>query len=175
MLDALGSQLFPDWVTIDERPLLPGLLGSSAFDDDGVATRAKPFIERGQLVSYVLSTYSARKLGSVTTANAGGVNNLFISHGSDDLNAMIRRMHRGLLLTELMGQGVNLVTGDYSRGAAGFWVEGGAIQYPVHEITVAGNLREMFKGIVAVGSDVDRRRGIITGSILLDSMTLAGS
>lgn len=175
LLDALGSQLFPDWVTIDERPLLHGLLGSSAFDDDGVATRAKPFIERGQLVSYVLSTYSARKLGSVTTANAGGVNNLFISHGSDDLNAMIRRMHRGLLLTELMGQGVNLVTGDYSRGAAGFWVEGGEIQYPVHEITVAGNLRDMFKGIVAVGSDVDRRRGIITGSILLDSMTLAGS
>ena len=175
LLDALGTQLFPDWVTIDERPLLPGWLASSAFDDDGVATRAKPFIERGQLVSYVLSTYSARKLGSVTTANAGGVNNLFISRGADDLPAMVRRMHRGLLLTELMGQGVNLVTGDYSRGAAGFWVEGGEVQYPVHEITVAGNLRDMFKGIVAVGNDLDRRRGIITGSVLIDNMTLAGT
>lgn len=174
LLDALGTTVMPAWMTIDERPLLRGAFGSSAFDDDGVATRAKPFVKDGQLVSYVLGTYSARKLGMQTTGNAGGVHNLFVSHGDDDLPALLRRMGRGLLVTELMGQGVNMVTGDYSRGAAGFWVDGGEIQFPVHEITVAGNLRDMFREIVAVGADLDLRRSTVTGSILIDGMTVAG-
>jgi len=126
------------------------------------------------LTGYVLSTYSARKLGLKTTGNAGGVHNLIVSSGSDDFEGLLRRMGRGLVVTELMGQGVNGVTGDYSRGAAGFWVENGAIAYPVHEITIAGNLREMFRNVVAVGSDVDTRGGIRTGSVLLDDMTIAG-
>ena len=174
LLDCLGQQLFPTWVTIDERPLLPGALGSGAFDDDGVATRAKAFIQDGVLASYVLSAYSARKLGAQTTGNAGGVHNLFITHGDDDLPALLIRMGRGVYITELMGQGVNTVTGDYSRGAAGFWVEGGEIQYPIHEATIAGNLREMFKNLVAVGNDFDARRSVVTGSILVDGMTVAG-
>ena len=174
LLDSLGQQLFPAWVTIDERPLLPGASGSGAFDDDGVATRAKAFIKAGVLESYLLSAYSARKLGLQTTGNAGGVHNLFISHGDDSLAAMLKRLDRGLYVTELMGQGVNTVTGDYSRGAAGFWVEGGAIQYPIHEATIAGNLRDVFKGLVAVGNDFDARRSVVTGSILIDAMTVAG-
>lgn len=123
LVDALGQTLFPEWMTIDERPRLPGGLASAAFDGDGLATYDKAFIEQGRLVSYVLSTYSGRKLGMPSTANAGGVHNLFVSHGADDQAALLRQMGRGLLVTELMGQGVNLVTGDYSRGAAGFWVE----------------------------------------------------
>ena len=174
LLDSLGQQLFPAWVTIDERPLLPGALGSGAFDDDGVATRAKAFVRDGVLESYLLSAYSGRKLGMQTTGNAGGVHNLFISHGGDDLPALLKRMGRGLYVTELMGQGVNTVTGDYSRGAAGFWVEGGEIQYPIHEATVAGNLRDLFKGFVAVGNDFDARRSVVTGSILIDGLTVAG-
>ena len=174
LLDSLGQQLFPAWVTIDERPLLPGALGSGAFDDDGVATRAKAFVKNGMLESYLLSAYSARKLSMQTTGNAGGVHNLFISHGDDDLPALLKRMGRGVYVTELMGQGVNIVTGDYSRGAAGFWVENGEIQYPIHEATVAGNLRDLFKGIVAVGKDFDARRSVVTGSILIDRMTVAG-
>jgi len=130
-------------------------------------------VERGVLTGYVLSTYSARKLGLKTTGNAGGVHNLIVSSGSDDFAGLLRRMGRGLVVTELMGQGVNGVTGDYSRGAAGFWVENGAIAYPVHEITIAGNLREMFRNVVAVGSDVDTRGGIRTGSVLLEEMTIA--
>jgi PmbA protein len=174
LLDALGNTIMPAWLTIDERPLLRGGLASGAFDDDGVATRAKPFVERGQLVSYVLGTYSARKLGMQSTANAGGVHNLFVSHGDDDLPAMLRRMGRGLFVTEVMGQGVNMVTGDYSRGAAGFWVEGGELRHPVHEVTIAGNLKDMFREIVAVGADLDLRRSTVTGSILVDGMTVAG-
>jgi PmbA protein len=126
------------------------------------------------LTGYVLSTYSARKLGLKTTGNAGGVHNLIVAPGKDDFDALVRKMDRGLIVTELMGQGVNGVTGDYSRGAAGFWVEKGAIAYPVHEITIAGNLKEMYQQIVAVGSDVDARGGIRTGSVLIEKMTIAG-
>lgn len=172
---ALGQRLFPEWLTLDERPHLPRALGSAAFDGDGLATYAKPFVEKGELVSYVLSTYSGRKLGLPSTANSGGVHNLFVTHGDEDQQALIRRMGRGLLVTELMGQGLNLVTGDYSRGAAGFWVENGEIQFPVQEVTIAGNLRDMFRQVVAVGCDLERRGNICTGSVLIEKMTVAGS
>lgn len=172
---ALGQQLFPEWLSLDERPHIPGALGSAAFDGDGLATYAKAFVEDGQLRSYILGTYAARKLGLPSTANSGGVHNLFVSHGSDDQAALIRRMGRGLLVTELMGQGLNLVTGDYSRGASGFWVENGEIQFPVQEVTIAGNLRDMFKQIVAVGNDLELRSNIRTGSVLIEKMTVAGS
>lgn len=172
---ALGQRLFPEWLTLDERPHLPRALGSAAFDGDGLATYAKPFVEKGELVSYVLGTYSGRKLGLPSTANSGGVHNLFITHGDEDQQALIRRMGRGLLVTELMGQGLNLVTGDYSRGAAGFWVENGEIQFPVQEVTIAGNLRDMFRQVVAVGCDLERRGNICTGSVLIEKMTVAGS
>ena len=172
---ALGEQLFPSWLTLDERPHLPRGLGSASFDGDGLATYAKPFVAGGELVSYVLGTYSGRKLGMPSTANSGGVHNLFVSHGSEDQQALLKRMGRGLLVTELMGQGLNLVTGDYSRGAAGFWVENGEIQFPVQEVTIAGNLRDMFKQIVAVGSDLELRSNIRSGSVLIERMTVAGS
>jgi PmbA protein len=172
---AIGQRLFPEWMTIDERPHLVGAMGSSAFDGDGLATYAKPFVENGDLVSYILSTYSGRKLGLPSTANAGGVHNLFVSHGTEDQAALIRRMGRGLLVTELMGSGLNMVTGDYSRGAAGFWVENGEIQFPVQEVTIAGNMRDMFKQIVAVGSDLELRSNIRTGSVLIEKMMVAGS
>lgn len=172
---ALGQQLFPDWLSLNELPHLRGALGSAAFDGDGLATYAKPFVEQGQLVSYILGTYSGRKLGMPSTANAGGVHNLQVSHGDESQAALLKRMGRGLLVTELMGQGLNLVTGDYSRGAAGYWVENGEIQFPVHEVTIAGNLREMFAQIVAVGADIERRGNIHTGSVLLERMMVAGS
>ena len=172
---ALGQRLFPEWLSLDERPHLPRALGSATFDGDGLATYAKPFVEKGELVSYVLGTYSGRKLGLPSTANSGGVHNLFVTHGDEDLQALIRRMNRGLLVTELMGHGLNLVTGDYSRGAAGFWVENGEIQFPVQEVTIAGNLRDMFRQIVAVGRDLERRGNICTGSVLIERMTVAGS
>lgn len=172
---ALGQRLFPEWLSLDERPHLPRALGSAAFDGDGLATYAKPFVEKGELVSYVLGTYSGRKLGLPSTANSGGVHNLFVTHGDEDQQALIRRMGRGLLVTELMGQGLNLVTGDYSRGAAGFWVENGEIQFPVQEVTIARNLRDMFRQIVAVGRDLERRGNICTGSVLIEKMTVAGS
>ncbi|MGH8415958.1 MAG: metalloprotease PmbA [Pseudomonas sp.] len=172
---AIGQRLFPEWMTIDERPHLMRAMGSSAFDGDGLATYAKPFVENGDLVSYMLSTYSGRKLGLPSTANAGGVHNLFVSHGTEDQAALIRRMGRGLLVTELMGSGLNMVTGDYSRGAAGFWVENGEIQFPVQEVTIAGNMRDMFKQIVAVGSDLELRSNIRTGSVLIEKMMVAGS
>ena len=175
LVDALGQTLFPEWMTIDERPRLPGGLASAAFDGDGLATYDKAFIEQGRLVSYVLGTYSGRKLGMPSTANAGGVHNLFVSHGTDDQAALLRQMGRGLLVTELMGQGVNLVTGDYSRGAAGFWVENGEIQFPVEEVTIAGNLRDMFRQIVAVGADLEWRGNVRSGSLLIERMTVAGS
>ena len=172
---ALGQRVFPEWLTLDERPHLMRAMGSSAFDGDGLATYAKPFVENGQLVSYVLGTYSGRKLGLPSTANAGGVHNLFVTHGVEDQDALIRRMGRGLLVTELMGHGLNMVTGDYSRGAAGFWVENGEIQFPVQEVTIAGNMRDMFKQIVAIGSDLELRSNIRTGSVLIERMTVAGS
>ncbi|GLZ83970.1 peptidase C69 [Metapseudomonas resinovorans] len=172
---ALGQRLFPEWLSIDERPHIPRAMASAAFDNDGLATYAKPFVEKGELVSYILGTYSGRKLGLPSTANAGGVHNLFVSHGQEDLAALLRRMGRGLLVTELMGQGLNMVTGDYSRGAAGYWVENGEIQFPVQEVTIAGNLKDMFRQILAVGSDLELRGNIRTGSVLIEKMTVAGS
>jgi len=174
LLDALDTRIFPEFVHIHENPLLPGALGSAPFDSEGVATRAKDFVTDGVLRSYVLDSYSARKLGMTTTGNAGGVRNLTIDPGTHDLAGLLREMGSGLLVTELMGQGVNAVTGDYSRGAAGFWVENGAIAYPVQEITIAGNLKDMFMGLRAVGNDVDTRGSTRTGSWLIDRMTIAG-
>jgi PmbA protein len=174
LLDAAGTQVFPAWMKLSERPHIRKGLGSAPFDSEGVATRDRELVEGGMLNGYVLSTYSARKLGLKTTGNAGGVHNLIVQAGTEDFDALLKKMGSGLVVTELMGQGVNGVTGDYSRGASGFWVENGAIAYPVHEITIAGNLKEMFQQIVAVGSDVDARGGIRTGSILLEKMTVAG-
>ncbi|TWE10670.1 microcin-processing peptidase 1 [Pseudomonas sp. AG1028] len=171
----LGEQLFPSWLSLDERPHIPRAMGSASFDGDGLATYAKPFVEGGRLVSYILSTYSGRKLGMPSTANAGGVHNLFVSHGEEDQQALIKRMGRGLLVTELMGHGLNMVTGDYSRGAGGYWVENGEIQFAVQEVTIAGNMRDMFRQIVAVGSDLELRSNIRTGSVLIEKMTVAGS
>jgi PmbA protein len=174
LLDAAGQRIFPSWMQISERPHIKKALGSTPFDSEGVATKDREIVDQGVLTGYVLSTYSARKLGLKTTGNAGGVHNIIVKPGADDFEALIRKMDRGLVVTELMGQGVNGVTGDYSRGAAGFWVEKGAIAYPVHEITIAGNLKEMYEQIVAVGSDVDARGGIRTGSVLLEKVTIAG-
>ncbi len=174
LLDSLGKQIFPKHVQISERPHLKGALASSPFDDDGVATHDREVVQDGVLQGYFLSTYSARKLGMVTTGNAGGSHNLIVKPGTLDLDGLIRQMDRGLLVTELLGQGVNYVTGDYSRGAAGYWVEKGRIAYPVQEITIAGNLRDMFRGIVAIGNDVLVRGSKQVGSILVDRMTVAG-
>ena len=174
LLDAAGQQVFPDWMQISERPHLRKALGSAPFDSEGVATNDREIVANGVVTGYVLSTYSARKLGLKTTGNAGGVHNLIVKPGPQDFDALVRTMGRGLVVTELMGQGINGVTGDYSRGAAGYWVEGGAVAYPVHEITIAGNLKDMYRNLVAAGSDVDARGGIRTGSILLEQMTIAG-
>ena len=174
LLDALDTQIFPEFVHVYEQPYLLGALGSAAYDGEGVATKTRDIVSDGILRSYVLSTYSARKLGLQSTGNAGGVHNLTITPGTHDFEAMLKQLDTGLLVTELMGQGVNMVTGDYSRGAAGFWVEGGEIQYPVEEITIAGNLKDMFKNIVAIGNDVDYRGNIRTGSILIEQMSIAG-
>ncbi len=174
LLDAAGQQVFPEWMQLSERPHIRKALGSAPFDSEGVATRDRELVRDGVLTGYVLGTYSARKLGLKTTGNAGGVHNLLVKPGSEDFSGLLRTMHRGLFVTELMGQGVNGVTGDYSRGAAGFWIENGEFAYPVHEITIAGNLKEMLRQIVAVGNDVDTRGGVQTGSILLESMTIAG-
>jgi PmbA protein len=178
LLDAAGQQVFPSWMKISERPHIRKGLASSPFDSEGVTTRDRELVDQGILAGYVLSTYSARKLGLKTTGNAGGVHNLIVAPGGEggasDFAALLRRMDRGLVVTELMGQGINGVTGDYSRGAAGFWVEKGEIAYPVHEITIAGNLKDMYREVVAVGNDVDLRGGIRTGSILLERMTIAG-
>ncbi len=174
LLDALGRPVFAPHVRIHEQPHLPKALGSAAFDNEGVATCARDLVRDGVLEGYVLDSYSARKLGMQTTGNAGGVHNLCIEHGPHDLAGLLRQMDTGLLVTELIGFGVNTVTGDYSRGAVGFWVEGGEVQYPVEEITVAGNLKDMYRQLRAVGSDVDRRGNIRTGSILIENMTIAG-
>ena len=175
LLDQLGEKIFPEFMHVHEQPHLKKALGSAPFDSEGVATQARDLITAGVLQGYVLDSYAARKLGMQTTGNAGGVHNLTIDPGSHDLAGLLKEMGSGLLVTEMMGMGVNIVTGDYSRGAAGFWVENGAIQYPVEEITIAGNLRDMFKGIVAVGSDVETRGNTRTGSVLIDRMTIAGT
>ncbi len=174
LLDSLGQQIFPQHVQISERPHLKGALASSPFDDDGVATHDREVVCDGVLQGYFLSTYSARKLGMQTTGNAGGSHNLIVHPGKDDFEGLLRKMGTGLLVTELLGQGVNYVTGDYSRGAAGYWVERGQIVYPVQEITIAGNLRDMFRNIVAVGNDVLVRGSKQVGSILVERMTVAG-
>ena len=177
LVDALGTSVFPDHVRIHEQPHLPAAVGSSAYDSEGVATRDRDLVLGGVLQGYVLSSYSARKLGMQTTANAGGVRNLTAdpSPGEAGLDALLASMGSGLYVTELMGMGVNTLTGDYSRGAAGYWVEAGVIQYPVEEITIAGNLRDMFAGIQAIGVDQDIRGNTRTGSVLIDNMTLAGT
>lgn len=174
LLDTLDTQVFPEFVRIHEQPRLKGALGSANYDGEGVATQTRDIVSNGILRGYVLGTYSARKLGMRSTGNAGGVHNLTIDPGEYDYLGMLKQLNTGLLVTELMGQGVNTVTGDYSRGAAGFWVENGEIQYPVEEITIAGNLRDMFKNIVAIGNDVDYRSNIRTGSILVERMSIAG-
>ena len=175
LLDSIGQQVFAPHISISELPHVPRGVASAPFDDEGVTTSARDVVRDGVVQGYFLGSYSARKLGMTTTGNAGGTHNLIISHGDDDFQAMLRRLDTGLLVTELLGQGINPVTGDYSRGAAGFWVEKGEIAYPVEEITIAGNLRDMYRRIVAIGNDVDRRGSRQTGSILLDEMTIAGS
>lgn len=175
LLDSVGTRLFPDWFAIDELPHLRRGLRSAAFDGEGVATRAAPLIAGGVLQRYVLGSYSARKLGLQTTANAGGVHNLQVAANADDLASIAAGIPRGLLVTELMGNGVNPVTGDYSRGAGGFWIENGAIAYPVDEVTIAGNLREMFQRIEAVGRDIDVRSHVHIGAVLVGKMTVAGN
>jgi len=174
LLDSLDTQILPDFVRIHEQPLLKGALGSASYDAEGVATQTRDIVSAGILRSYILSTYSARKLGMKTTGNAGGVHNLTVESGERDFGGMLNLLGTGLLVTELMGQGVNRVTGDYSRGASGFWVENGVIQYPVQEITIAGNLKSMLRHIVAIGNDVDLRGNIRVGSILLEQMAIAG-
>ena len=178
LIDHLGKRIFPEWLRIHEQPLLRSLMGSASFDNDGLATRAKDFITDGVLQHYILGTYSARKLGMESTANAGGVNNLFVESTVPEhcvaQSDLLQQMGNGLLVTELMGQGVNTVTGDYSRGASGFWVENGEIQFPVSEVTIAGNLKDIYGNIVALGNDVDKRGNIQTGSILVSNMKLAG-
>ncbi|WP_447893554.1 metalloprotease PmbA [Vreelandella sp. GE22] len=175
LCDKLGEPLFPKWFSLEERPLEVGAMASSPFDGEGVQTRHNRFIENGRIASYMLSSYSARRLGMSTTGNAGGARNIRLEAPLESLDALLERMGRGVLVTELMGQGVNGVTGDYSRGAAGFWVENGKIQYPVEEFTIAGNLKTMFSGLSGLGDDLDTRGSIHTGSWLVDAMTVAGS
>ncbi|MEZ0476040.1 metalloprotease PmbA [Luteimonas salinilitoris] len=174
LLDSAGERIFPSWFEIRERPLLPSGFRSSSFDDEGVVTRDSALVEDGVLQRYLLGSYSARKLGLQSTGNAGGVHNLDVAANAGGFEELLRTMGRGLVVTELMGQGVNTVTGDYSRGASGFWVERGEIVHAVDGITVAGNLRAMFHDIQAVGSDIDPRSHVRTGSILVGRMTVAG-
>jgi PmbA protein len=176
LLNAAGEQVFPAFVSMQERPHIPKALASSPFDQEGAATHDRELVRAGVLAGYVLGSYSARRLGLKTTGNAGGIHNLLVTAADGGLDAagFLGRLHTGLLVTDLMGQGVNGVTGDYSRGASGFWVENGAIAYPVHEITIAGNLKAMYRDIIALGSDIDARGGIRTGSVLIGEMTIAG-
>lgn len=174
LADSLGKTVFAPGVTLEERPLEPRGLASSPFDEEGVATCARTVVRGGVLEGYFLGCYSARKLGLQSTGSAGGNHNLVLASDGPDFRGMLKRLHRGLLVTELLGHGVNLVTGDYSRGAAGYWVENGEIAYPVEEITIAGNLKDMFRGIDAVGSDTVVRGSRRTGSILVRDMTIAG-
>jgi PmbA protein len=179
LLDSLGKQVLPGHIDVAEDPLIPRGKGSAPFDDEGVATRPAKIVDGGVVGSYFLSTYSARKLGMRTTGHAGGSHNLTLTSRRtdprDDLPAMLRKLGRGLFVIELMGQGINYVTGDYSRGAAGFWVENGVIAFPVHEVTIAGNLREMFKQIAAVGADAYTMGSKTIGSVLIEKMKIAGA
>jgi len=175
LLDSLGQTIFSPIVNLREDPFMKKGLGSCPFDNEGVKVTARDVVKAGVVQGYFLSTYSARKLGMQSTGNAGGSHNLLLQPGELDLPELLKKMGTGLLVTEMLGQGANMVTGDYSRGAAGFWVENGEIQYPVEEITIAGNLKDMYKGILAIGNDVDRRGSKQTGSILIDQMTVAGN
>ncbi|MBC7802485.1 MAG: metalloprotease PmbA, partial [Candidatus Parcubacteria bacterium] len=175
LLDSLGKQVFSKGVTLEERPHEPRALASTPFDEEGVATRRRGVVEKGVLKGYFLGSYSARKLGMQSTGSAGGSHNLVLSSDGPGLAGMLKKMRRGFLVTEMLGQGTNLLTGDYSRGAAGYWVENGEIAHPVEEVTVAGNLRDMFLGISGIGSDVVVRGSYRCGSILVDNMTIAGS
>jgi PmbA protein len=166
--------VFAPEVTILQSPFLPRAAGSTAFDHEGVATQDRVLVDAGVLRGYVLSSYSARKLKLATTGNAGGVFNVVVPPTAGSFESLLKAMHEGLLVTEVMGQGVNPVTGDYSRGASGFWVRNGVIDHPVQEVTVAGRLQDMFQGIRGIGSDVDLRGGVRCGSVLIDAMTIAG-
>jgi PmbA protein len=175
LLDQMDQPVFSPHINIQDIPDIRKGLASSPFDDEGVKVQRRAIVENGVLRGYFLGSYSARKLGLRTTGNAGGNHNLILQSGELDLPGLLKKMGRGLLVTDLMGQGINMVTGDYSRGAAGYWVEGGVIRYPVEEITIAGNLRDMFKGIAAIGKDELTRGSRRCGSILVDSMTIAGN
>jgi PmbA protein len=175
LLDSLDKQVFPEWLNIEERPFIQSGLASSSFDNEGVATQDMTIVEAGRLSTYLYTSYSARKLNAKTNGHAGGIHNWIIGDTGHSDAELLKEMGTGLLVTELMGQGVNIVTGDYSRGAAGFWVENGVIQYPVHEVTIAGNLRDMFNGIVAIGAQKDARGSVQTGSVLINQMKIAGS
>lgn len=172
--EKLGESILPEWLSITEHPHLKGALASAPFDGEGVRTRDLDIIRDGRLMTWLLTSYSARKLGLTSTGHAGGIHNWQVSHSGQDFPALLKEMGTGLLVTELMGQGVNIVNGDYSRGAAGFWVENGEIAYPVEEITIAGNLTDMYRHIVAVGCDADERSSLKTGSVLIENMKLAG-
>ena len=174
LLDSLGKQIFSDKVNVSERPHLLKGLASSPFDSEGVKTLDREIIHGGELQTYLLASYAARKMGMTATGHAGGIHNWLVQQTHDDLKAVLKEMGTGLLVTELMGQGVNSVTGDYSRGAAGFWVEQGELQYPVSEITIAGNLKDMFMNVQAIGGDIEARGSVQTGSILIESMQVAG-
>jgi PmbA protein len=174
LLDKLNHQVLPSWLDISEKPHILKGLASSPFDHEGVKTQDMDVVTGGTLNHYLLTSYSARKLKMHTTGHAGGIHNWFIKHSGESDQQMLAKLGTGLLVTELMGQGVNIVTGDYSRGAAGFWVENGIIQYPVHEITIAGNLTDMLMNIVAIGAEQETRGSVQTGSILIESMQIAG-
>ena len=174
LLDQIGKQIFPAYVTIHERPHLAKALASAPFDGEGVATQSREIINQGILQGYVLDSYAARRLGLQTTGNSGGIHNLIVESGELGFEQLLQTLQKGLVVTHLMGQGVNIVTGDYSRGASGFWVEDGEIQYPVEEITIAGKLPTMFNNILHIGNDIDKRGAIQCGSVLIEAMTIAG-
>ena len=175
LLDAVGERIFPSFVQIQERPHIARAMASRPYDADGVATYDREIVTDGELQAYILSSYSARRLGLTTTANAGGAQNLIVPGSGTDFAKLTAEMGSGLIVEELIGHGVNPVTGDYSRGAVGHWVENGEIQFPVHEVTIAGNLRDLYRRIVAIGSDQDLRSGLRCGSILIEAMTIAGA
>lgn len=175
LMDSINTQVLPDWFNIYERPKLKKGLASSAFDNEGVETHDMDIVTNGVLNHYLLASYSARRLGLTTNGHAGGIHNWLVDDTGETVQELLKKMHTGLYVTELMGHGVNMVTGDYSRGASGFWVENGEIQYPVHEITIAGNLKDMFKDIIAIGSEKELRSSVQTGALLLEKMQIAGN
>lgn len=174
LLDSVGDKVFPEFVNLYERPFIPQAFRSASYDSEGVATREQDIVRDGIVQTYIMGSYSARKLGLQSTGNSGGLHNLTVDSTGQDFGEMLKLMDTGLLLTGLIGSGINGITGDYSRGATGFWVEKGVIQYPVEEITIAGNLKDMLGGIVAIGNDLDPRIGTRTGSILVEQMMISG-